>query len=128
MTKLLQKEAKFNWTSNCEAAFQQLKTLLTTAPVLTQPDITKPFDYWMCFDARRKGHCICLPPMEKTRRALCNPRLRASRCGSCSQDLVTLPLRQCLSYLYRPQEPQVHPYPIRIEYEAEKMVRVDQRL
>src|SRR5438128_4660681 len=29
MTKLLQKEAKFNWTSDCEAAFQQLKTLWT---------------------------------------------------------------------------------------------------
>ena len=35
MTKLLQKEVKFNWTSVCEAAFQQLKTLLTTTPVLT---------------------------------------------------------------------------------------------
>src|SRR5881394_4085435 len=46
MTKLLQKEAKFNWTSGCEAAFQKLKTLLTTAPVLTQPDVTKPFDVY----------------------------------------------------------------------------------
>src|SRR5438128_1457984 len=46
MTKLLQKEAKFNWTSDCEAAFQKLKTLLTTAPVLTQPDVTKSFDVY----------------------------------------------------------------------------------
>src|SRR5437868_14069725 len=46
MTKLLQKEAKFSWTADCEAAFQKLKTLLTTAPVLTQPDITKPFDIY----------------------------------------------------------------------------------
>src|SRR5438105_6049592 len=46
MTKLLQKEAKFNWTSDCEAAFQQLKTLLTIAPVLTQPNVTKPFDVY----------------------------------------------------------------------------------
>src|SRR5213083_3820394 len=46
MTKLLQKEAKFNWTSDYEAAFQQLKTLLTTAPVLTQPDVTKLFDVY----------------------------------------------------------------------------------
>ena len=46
MTKLLQKEAKFIWTSDCEAAFQKLKTLLTTAPVLTQPDITKSFDVY----------------------------------------------------------------------------------
>src|SRR5207253_2961929 len=46
MKKLLQKEAKFNWTSNYEAAFQQLKTLLTTALVLTQPVVTKPFDVY----------------------------------------------------------------------------------
>src|SRR5438034_6909153 len=46
MTKLLQKEAKFNWTSVCEVAFQQLKTLLTTAPILTQPDVTKPFNVY----------------------------------------------------------------------------------
>ena len=46
MTKLLQKESKFNWTSDCETAFQQLKTLLTTAPILTQPDVTKPFDVY----------------------------------------------------------------------------------
>src|SRR5438132_10038700 len=46
MMKLLQKEAKFDWTSDCEAAFQRLKTLLTTAPVLTQPDVTKLFDVY----------------------------------------------------------------------------------
>src|SRR6266498_4500630 len=46
MMKLLQKDAKFNWTLDCEAAFQQLKTLLTTAPILTQPDATKPFDVY----------------------------------------------------------------------------------
>ena len=46
MTKLLRKEAKFNWTSDCEAAFQQLKILLTTAPILTQPDVAKPFDVY----------------------------------------------------------------------------------
>src|SRR5438105_3958051 len=46
MMKLLQKEAKFNWTSDYEAAFQQLKILLITAPVLTQPDVVKPFDVY----------------------------------------------------------------------------------
>ena len=34
MTRLLQKDEKFNWTSECEAAFHTLRTLLTTAPVL----------------------------------------------------------------------------------------------
>ena len=34
MTKLLQKDEKFNWTLECEAAFHTLRTLLTTAPIL----------------------------------------------------------------------------------------------
>ena len=34
MTKLLQKEAKFDWSPACEEAFQALKTFLTTAPML----------------------------------------------------------------------------------------------
>jgi hypothetical protein len=39
MTKLLEKEVKFKWTSQCEEAFLTLKQLITTAPVLVQPDI-----------------------------------------------------------------------------------------
>jgi hypothetical protein len=46
MTKLLEKEAKFNWSLQCEEAFLTLKKLLTTAPVLAQPDIEKPFDVY----------------------------------------------------------------------------------
>ena len=44
MTRLLQKDEKFIWTLECEAAFHILRTLLTSAPVLAQPDIEKPFD------------------------------------------------------------------------------------
>ena len=44
MTKLLQKDEKFNWTPECKAAFHTLRTLLTTALVLAQPNIEKPFD------------------------------------------------------------------------------------
>ena len=43
ITSLLKNDIKFNWSSKCNEAFEQLKTLLTTAPVLAQPDITKPF-------------------------------------------------------------------------------------
>ena len=44
MTRLLQKDVKFVWTSKCETSFHTLQTLLTSAPVLAQPDIEKPFD------------------------------------------------------------------------------------
>ncbi|WVZ80125.1 hypothetical protein U9M48_027628 [Paspalum notatum var. saurae] len=46
MTSLTKKNAKYVWSSNCEEAFQTLKKLLTSAPVLAQPDITKPFDVY----------------------------------------------------------------------------------
>ena len=32
------------WTPECEEAFHKLRTLQTSAPVLAQPDIEKPFD------------------------------------------------------------------------------------
>jgi hypothetical protein len=46
MTQLLEKEAKFKWSSQCKEVFLTLKKLLTTAHVLAQPDIEKPFDVY----------------------------------------------------------------------------------
>jgi hypothetical protein len=46
VTKLLEKDAKFKWSPQCEETFLTLKKLLTTAPVLAQPDIEKPFDVY----------------------------------------------------------------------------------
>jgi hypothetical protein len=51
MTKLLEKDAKFKRSLQCEDTFITLKKLLTTAPVLAQSDIEKPFDvYWDASD------------------------------------------------------------------------------
>ena len=38
MTRLTQKEDKFEWDDRCEEAFQELKKILTSAPVLIVPD------------------------------------------------------------------------------------------
>jgi hypothetical protein len=46
MTKVLEKDAKFKWSQEYEETFLTLKNLLTTAPVLAQPDIEKPFDVY----------------------------------------------------------------------------------
>jgi hypothetical protein len=46
MTQLLEKEAKFKWSPQCEEVFLTLKKLHTTTPVLTQPDIEKSFDVY----------------------------------------------------------------------------------
>jgi hypothetical protein len=34
------------WSKDCDEAFQTLKRLLTTSPVLALPDIAKPFDVY----------------------------------------------------------------------------------
>jgi hypothetical protein len=44
MTELLKKGVKFVWSKDCEKAFHTLRQHLTTAPVLVQPDNSKPFE------------------------------------------------------------------------------------
>jgi hypothetical protein len=46
MTQFLEKDAKFKWGLQCEEVFLTLKKLITTAPVLAQPDIKKSFDVY----------------------------------------------------------------------------------
>jgi hypothetical protein len=46
ITELLKKGNKYIWNDACGEAFKVLKKLPTTPPVLTQSDITKPFDVY----------------------------------------------------------------------------------
>ena len=66
ITSLQKKGMKFECTSRCEESFQQLKNLLTSAPVLKVADPKK--DFVVCTDACGQGlggflmqdnHVIC---------------------------------------------------------------------
>jgi hypothetical protein len=46
MTECLKKGVKFSWDQKCKDAFHTLRAHLTTAPVLAQPDVSKPFDIY----------------------------------------------------------------------------------
>jgi ribonuclease HI len=46
MTELLKKAMKFLWDQKFEEPFHTLRDRLTTAPVLAQPDVSKPFDIY----------------------------------------------------------------------------------
>jgi hypothetical protein len=46
VTGLLKKENKYVWSDACDEAFKLLKKLLTTSPVLAQPDTDKPSDVY----------------------------------------------------------------------------------
>ena len=40
---LIKKETRFQWTSDCQAAFDSLKQKLTTSPMLVYPHFDRPF-------------------------------------------------------------------------------------
>jgi hypothetical protein len=59
MTRLTQKETKWEWTPECEKSFQELKKRLTIAPVLALPSGTKGFVVYS--NASKKGlGCILM--------------------------------------------------------------------
>ena len=53
MTKLTQKEVKFEWNDSCERAFQELKMRLTSTPILIVPD--RGQGYTVYCDASKDG-------------------------------------------------------------------------
>jgi hypothetical protein len=72
MTELLKKGVKFSWDQKCEDAFHTLRDHLTTAPVLTQLDVSKPFDIycdasgtaWLCTYVGQPSNCICITSIQ----------------------------------------------------------------
>jgi hypothetical protein len=59
ITELLKKGNKYVWSKDCDEAFLTLKKLLTTSPVLAQPDIAKPFDVYYDASDTRLG-CVLM--------------------------------------------------------------------
>ena len=53
MTRLLQKNVKYEWSKKCQGSFEKLKAFLTEAPVLTQP--TRGKEYVIYSDASLNG-------------------------------------------------------------------------
>jgi hypothetical protein len=53
ITSLQRKEKKFQWTKDCERSFQQLKQLLTSAPILRIAYLNE--DFAVCIDACKEG-------------------------------------------------------------------------
>jgi hypothetical protein len=43
LNKLLSKDVPFKWTEDCDKAFQLVKDMLTSVPILAFPNMTKPF-------------------------------------------------------------------------------------
>ena len=86
LTRLTQKNVKFNWTDRCEKHFLLLKDLLTLAPVLTLPSGDEGYAVYcdasrvglgcfssrtgMCADAEWESDCLCFTTVEEARAEL----------------------------------------------------------
>ncbi|KAK4698583.1 hypothetical protein P7C70_g7691, partial [Phenoliferia sp. Uapishka_3] len=62
LTNLLKQETVWNWTDECTKAHDEIKRRLLTAPLLGQPDFTKPFRLYV--DASADGLGAVLQQMQ----------------------------------------------------------------
>ena len=59
LIKLTKKYAKFDWSPECQIAFDFLKESLTTIPVLAYPDTNKPYILYTDASEECIGACLC---------------------------------------------------------------------
>jgi len=60
MTEQLKKEVRFNWDDKYEQAFQTLRKLQTSVPILAQPDITRPFEVYCDASGTGLGYILII--------------------------------------------------------------------
>ena len=53
LTNLLRKDVSYNWSTDCQKAFEKIKAVLTNYPVLKAPDFSKEFT--LAVDASESG-------------------------------------------------------------------------
>ena len=85
LTELTKKDEPHVWTEEREEAFQILKQKLVTAPMLVQPDITKPFEVYC--DASNIG-LGCVLMQEGHVIAYASRQLKPSEMNYPTHDLV----------------------------------------
>ncbi|GKA89814.1 putative reverse transcriptase domain-containing protein [Tanacetum coccineum] len=101
MTKLTQKNVKFDWSEKAEAAFQLLKQKLCSAPILALPEGSENFMVYC--DASRKGLGAVLMQREKVI-AYASRQLKIHEKNYTTHDLelraVVFALKMWRHYLY----------------------------
>ena len=59
MTRLLQKNVKYEWSEKCQRSFDELKAFLTEEPILTQPTYDKEYLVFSDVSLNRLG-CVLM--------------------------------------------------------------------
>ena len=98
LSALLSKDVQWNWTDECQAAFDGVKQSLIEAPVLALPDFSRPFSV-VC-DASIQGIGCCLMQEDASgvsRPVSCQSRqLRAAERNYPVHDLELLAVKYAL--------------------------------
>ena len=72
---LTKKDVPYDWTTQCQKAFEQLKELLTTAPILCYPNFQRPF----ALETDASGHGLGAVLAQEQEDGLVRPIAYASR-------------------------------------------------
>lgn len=91
LNRLLDKDAEFIWSTRCQDALEELKARLSSAPVLANPDITKPFEVFT--DASDIAVAAVLQQEGK-------PIEYASRALTVAERKYSVSEKECLAILY----------------------------
>jgi hypothetical protein len=94
LTDLLKKDLPFNWSQECQQAFEQIKHLLTTAPVLVLPDWQSTAPFHMVCDASYTGVGGVLMQNDRPI-AFESRKLKPSECNYSPTDLEMLAIVYC---------------------------------
>jgi hypothetical protein len=128
ITGLLKNDEKFDWSSKCNEAFEQLKVLLTIALVLAQSDIEKLFDVYCDVSGSglkcvlmQEGRVIAYALRQLRRHEEHYPTHDLELAAVVPQDLVSLSTGKYLPFVYESQKFEIYLYPVRTKHEAEKM-------
>ncbi|KAA3466492.1 Transposon Ty3-G Gag-Pol polyprotein [Gossypium australe] len=113
LTRLLQKDVKFEWSEKCHHSFEQLKALLMKAPVLVQPE--SGIEFIVYSDASLNG-LGCVLMQEGKVIAYASRQLKPHEKNYPMHDLELATIFEVLDDSER------------IEFAIEKMVRIVERL
>jgi hypothetical protein len=133
MTELLEKVKTFEWTPRREAGFQELKKRLTTASVITMPDMEKPFSIYC--DASDQGlGCVLMQDDHVVTYA--SRKLRKHEEKYLTHDLELVAMVHVLKIwrhyiigkrceVYSDHKCEIYFHSVRFEFQATKMVGIN---
>lgn len=97
INRLQQKAVKFEWSSECQEAFDTLKSKLSTFPVLTPPNWALPFHVYCDASSVAVGSALCQPTGENGKD---HPIAFASRQLNPAEKNYTTTERECLAMVF----------------------------